>query len=57
MQTKTSVILCTYNEEKIIKKTIDNLLNFNHDIEIIVVDDSSTDNIVKIIQELNQKEV
>ena len=57
MQIKTSVILCTYNEEKIIKKTIDNLLNFNHDIEIIVVDDSSTDNTVKIIQELNQKEV
>ena len=51
-----SVVIPTYNREKIIKRAIESILNQSYkNIEIIVVDDGSTDNTKKIIEELNQE--
>jgi dolichol-phosphate mannosyltransferase len=54
---KTTVILCTYNEESIIKKTILEILKYNNDVEIIIVDDNSTDKTISIVEKMNNKEV
>lgn len=44
-----SIIIPAYNEEKVIARLLESILNQNYkDIEIIVVDDSSTDNTVTI---------
>ena len=50
---KITIILCTYNEENYIKNSI-NLLQQNiDDLELIVVDDNSSDKTRDIIYELN----
>lgn len=49
---KVSVIVPAWNEEKVIKKTINTLLkNLYPRLEIIVVDDGSTDNTYKVASE------
>ena len=50
-----SIILCTYNEEKIISKTIDEIFLYNPNAEIIIVDDNSSDDTQKIIKRKNSK--
>ena len=45
-----SIIICCYNSEKYIKETIDSILNQTYNnIELIIIDDGSTDNSRKII--------
>jgi len=45
-----SILVPAYNEEKVIAKTIDGLLDTNYpDKEIIVIDDGSTDDTLKIV--------
>lgn len=48
-----SIILCTLNEEAHIAETINKLNNTFDDIEIIIVDDDSSDKTVSKIQKLN----
>ena len=49
---KVSVIIPVFNQEKYISATLDSVLNQNFDdYEIIVVDDGSTDDSLKIINE------
>ena len=49
---KVSVIIPVYNQEKYISTTLDSILNQNFsDFEIIVIDDGSTDNSLKIIND------
>ena len=58
MDKKISIILSTYNEALIIKKTINEIFNTLKDVEIIVVDDNSNDGtgeILKSIQNENLK--
>ena len=49
---KVSVILPVYNEEEYISATIDSITNQDFtDFEVIIIDDGSTDNTLKIIEE------
>jgi glycosyltransferase involved in cell wall biosynthesis len=53
LKTKISVIIPAYNEEKTIKKVILSAKKYSD--EIIVVNDNSSDNTLKIIKDLNVK--
>ena len=52
---KNTILLCTFNESKYITETINNLDKYIPDLEIIIVDDNSSDNTVKIIRNLEIK--
>lgn len=54
---KVSFIVPAYNEEKSIKETIEHIFNigYEHLLEIIVVNDCSTDNTRKIVESLLKK--
>lgn len=55
-----SIIIPAFNEEKTILKTIESLLNLNYPkelLDIIVVDDGSTDNTYKLVKEANFERV
>ena len=54
MSSKTSIILCTYNEANYIEKAISELEKNIPNVEIIIVDDCSTDGTIEIIKKLNQ---
>lgn len=55
---KVSVILTAYNEEKYIKKAIESVINQTlEDIELIVVNDGSTDTTLDIINEFKDKRI
>ena len=51
---KISIILCTYNEELHIKDSIETLIANIDNLELIIVDDNSSDNTIKIINSLNK---
>ena len=54
MSSKTSIILCTYNEANYIEHTISELEKNIPNLEIVIVDDLSSDGTVEIIKKLNQ---
>jgi len=51
----TSVIICTYNEEKTISEVVISICEINPDSEVIVVDDGSIDNTWHLLTELSKK--
>ena len=53
MSIKTSMILCSYNEANYIKNTISELEKNIQNLELVIVDDNSTDDTKKIINQLN----
>ena len=53
MPIKTSMILCSYNEENYIKNTISELEKNIQNLELVIVDDNSTDDTKEIINQLN----
>lgn len=57
MNKNLSVILCTYNESKIIEHTINQIFKHNQNAEIIIVDDNSNDGTQDIIKNKNLKDV
>ena len=57
MSVKVSVILAIYNVEKYIRQTLDSVVNQTFkDIEIIVVDNKSTDKTLDIVKEYAEKD-
>ncbi len=52
---KLSVIVLCYNGEKYIKKAMENLFNQDVNMEIIVINDGSTDNSLKMLQKYGDK--
>ena len=54
MSLKTSIILCTYNEEKYIEKIVTELEKSIPNLELIIIDDNSTDATAQIIKKINQ---
>ncbi len=55
---KVSVITPTFNDEKFIARTIESILNQTHaNLELLIVDDCSTDNTIKIIKEYNDHRI
>ncbi len=54
MSSKTSIILCTYNEANYIENTISELEKNIPNLEIVIVDDFSSDGTIEIIKKLNQ---
>ena len=54
MSSKASIILCTYNEAKHIENAISELEKNIPDLEIVIVDDSSSDGTIEIIERLNK---
>ena len=54
---KVSVIIPVYNDAVYVKRCLDSLINQTlHDIEIIIVDDGSTDNTPQVLKEYSQKD-
>ena len=53
MNPKTSIILCSYNEANFIEDTINALKKNITNLEIVIVDDNSTDGTKEIINKLN----
>ena len=57
MEKKVSIITPVYNSEKYLKNTIENVINQTYkNLEMILVDDCSTDNSEKIIKEFSKKD-
>lgn len=55
MGNKVSIIIPVYNSEKYIKKCVESILSQTYkNIEIIIIDDESTDNSYEVIKELQQ---
>ncbi len=53
-----SILICTYNAEKTIKRTLNSCLNQTYKkFEILIHDDQSTDNTIKIINEIWDKRI
>src|SRR6185503_10566774 len=52
-----SVVMCTYNGEKFLREQIDSILAQTWlNIELVIVDDVSSDNTVKIIEDFSRKD-
>lgn len=55
---RVSVIIPTYNRRNLLGRAINSVLNQTYqDFELIIVDDGSTDNTVKLVKSLNSKKI
>ena len=53
---RISVIVPVYNEEKTVARVLDQLARVELDMEVVVVDDASTDSTWDVLQQLRQQE-
>jgi dolichol-phosphate mannosyltransferase len=54
---KTSIILSTFNEEMAIEKTIKEIVSNVQDVEIVIVDDNSSDRTYEILKKLQNQNI
>mgnify|MGYP006114451445 CR=1 FL=1 len=54
---KISIILSTYNEVMAIEKTINELIKYIPDVEIVVVDDNSKDGTIEVLKKLENENI
>ena len=54
---KISIILSTFNEAAAIEKTVNEIIKYIPDVEIIIVDDNSSDGTIKILKKLENDNV
>ena len=55
---KVSIIICVFNGEKTIKRCLNSILNQTHkNIEVIIINDGSTDNTQKIIESYDDERI
>ena len=52
-----SIVLSTYNEENNIRQTLTKLMNNSLISEVIIIDDNSNDQTVKIINEIKNDKI
>ena len=58
MLPKVSIIVAAYNIENYIEKCIKSLINQTYkNIEIIIINDGSTDNTLNVIKKINDKRI
>jgi dolichol-phosphate mannosyltransferase len=57
MNKKVSIILSTYNEATVIKDTIEQIFLNLESVEVILVDDNSTDGTVEIVKKINNPDI
>ena len=57
MQPKISIILSTYNEGYVIEKTLTSIFDNLTDVEVIIVDDCSTDGTPEKIKKFNDPRI
>jgi GT2 family glycosyltransferase len=57
LKKKIAVVIVTFNGEIWIKKNLNSLFNSNYPIEIIIVDNASTDETIPIIKKYNAIEL
>ena len=55
MYPKTSIILCTYNESNYIENTVSELEKHIPNLELVIVDDFSSDGTIDIIKKINKE--
>ena len=54
---KISIILPTFNREKVLKQTVRNVLNQSFkDYELIIINDASTDQTINVIEAFKKKD-
>lgn len=54
---KISIILSTFNEELAIEETINEIIKYIENVEIIIVDDNSTDETPQILRKFNNENI
>lgn len=57
MKEKIYVIIPCYNEEAVIRKTVEHLLEVRPDVTAVVVDDGSSDNSVQVVRKIDSDRV
>ena len=57
LKKKISIILSTFNESAAIEKTVDEIIKYIPDVEVVIVDDDSNDGTIEILKRLENNNI